>query len=163
MAKKMLAGQLNMFDFYRNYNENASGEVEMVSLVPEFTEPQVQRITIEDAKVFVPEVEEEEILEPEVVEPETIESEPQKQKVVIKNEKNIHKKKEPAPSKKMDNKEDVAMWRQYIIDGQAIEIAYINYNKVRITRENHAPEYFEFATSKAAVDYYVQKKRELEE
>ena len=37
MAKKNLAGQINMFDVFRDLEKNAetSGKVEMVSLVPE--------------------------------------------------------------------------------------------------------------------------------
>ena len=43
MAKKNLAGQLNMFDVFRELENNmeTAGEVEMVSLMPE-TEPAVQ-------------------------------------------------------------------------------------------------------------------------
>ena len=54
------------------------------------------------------------------------------------------------------------MCRQYVIDGKKLEIAYINYNKVRITREGQEPELYEFDSSKDAVDYYVQKMQELE-
>ena len=55
-----------------------------------------------------------------------------------------------------------AMCRQYVIDGKQLEIAYINYNKVRITKEGQKPEIHEFETSKDAVDYYVQKMHEFE-
>ena len=54
------------------------------------------------------------------------------------------------------------MCRQYVIDGRQLEIAYINYNKVRITREGQEPEVHVFESSKDAVDYYVQKMQELE-
>ena len=58
--------------------------------------------------------------------------------------------------------EKVAMSRSYVISGERIEIAYINYNKVRITKGADAPIIKEFASSKEAVDYYVEQMQEYE-
>ena len=112
MARRGLTGQLNMFDFFNSLDAGESGEVEMVSLVPDFDE------------------------EPEEV----------------------------AVAHDMTSKsqEKVAMSRTYELDGKRIEIAYINYNKVRITRGKETPEIKEFASSKEAVDYYVEQMQEYE-
>lgn len=58
--------------------------------------------------------------------------------------------------------EQVAMSRTYKVEGTTLEIAYINYNKVRITRGNEIPQIQVFASSKEAVDYYVEKMQEYE-
>lgn len=58
--------------------------------------------------------------------------------------------------------EKVAMSRTYEVDGERIEIAYINYNKVRITKGENPPQIKEFETSKEAVNFYVEKMQELE-
>lgn len=59
-------------------------------------------------------------------------------------------------------KSQVAMSRSYQIDGKTVEIAYINYNKVRITKNGESPIIKEFASTKEAVDYYVEQMQELE-
>ena len=64
--------------------------------------------------------------------------------------------------KKAGKTERPVMCRQYVIDGNQVEIAYINYNIVRITRAGEEPELYMFDSSKEAVDYYVQKMQELE-
>lgn len=114
-----------MFDFFSSMDEAVNGEVEMVSLVPNFDD------------------------EPEFVEKTQVE------KKVQKAEKEL-----PPIIRKSD--EQVAMSRTYIIDGETLEIAYINYNKVRITRGKNEPKMHVFETSKEAVDYYVEKMQELE-
>lgn len=119
MARRGMSGQLNMFDLFQSLDEATPGEVEMVSLMPEFeTEPEV---------VEEPETE----AEPEVVQHEVA-----------------------------DKK--VAMSRCYEIDGKKVEIAYINYNKVCISREGEIPVLKEFASTIEAVDYYVEQIKELE-
>lgn len=55
------------------------------------------------------------------------------------------------------------MSRTYNKNGEKIEIAYINYNKVRITRGDSAPELIKFDNSKEAVDYYVEYMQKLEQ
>ena len=67
---------------------------------------------------------------------------------------------EPQIQKSSD--EQVAMSRTYIIDGITYEIAYINYNKVRITRGDATPEIKVFDSSKEAVDYYVEQMQMFE-
>ena len=62
----------------------------------------------------------------------------------------------------ISGKEKPAMCRRYEIDGKEIEIAYINYNKVRITRVGEETELYIFDSSKEAVDYYVMRMQELE-
>jgi hypothetical protein len=54
------------------------------------------------------------------------------------------------------------MCRRYVVDGDEVEIAYINYNKVRITKAGEEPTMYVFDSSKEAVDYYVKRMQELE-
>ncbi|MBQ8519072.1 MAG: hypothetical protein IJ455_05690 [Agathobacter sp.] len=156
MARRGLTGQLNMFDLYNSLD---AGEVEMVSLVPDFEEEpvveeaqeNVEEPVVEEAPEDVEEPVAEEAPEdveepvaveiPEItVEPEYVEEKPQ---VSLKDEK-------------------VSMSRSYVIDGEKIEIAYINYNKVKITRGNNVPVIKTFESTKEAVDYYVEQMQELE-
>lgn len=123
-----MTGQLNMFDLLYAPEEETLGEVEMVSLVPEYDE--------EPEPVEIPEVE----VIPEV------EAIPEVEEISTN---------EPSSEK-------VAMSRSYVISGERIEIAYINYNKVRITKGADAPIIKEFASSKEAVDYYVEQMQEYE-
>lgn len=139
MARRSVTGQLNMFDLLGSLDAGAPGEVEMVSLVPDFDEEPEQAMVEEEPEVVesAPEIEE----EPEIVEPAPeVEEEPEVKEV----------------------RENVAMSRSYERDGQRIEIAYINYNKVRITKGNDTPIVKEFASTKEAVDYYVEQMQELE-
>lgn len=131
MARRGMSGQLNMFDLFQTLDEATPGEVEMVSLMPEFeTELEVEE---------EPEIEE----EPEAVE----EPETEAESEVVQHE---------VADKK------VAMSRCYEIDGKKVEIAYINYNKVCISREGEIPVLKEFASTIEAVDYYVEQIKELE-
>jgi len=127
MARKGMRGQLNMFDFFSSMEAGTPGEVEMVSLVPNFEE---EALVVET----VPEVEEE-----------IQEVEESVQEMIIE--------------KKQEN---IAMSRSYTRDGVVIEIAYINYNKVRIIKGDARPIIKEFASTKEAVDYYVEQMQELE-
>ena len=141
MAGKGLTGQLNMFDLFKSMEDIPMGEVQMVSLMPE-DEPE-EVVSVEPEIVVEAPSAEELIVEEAIVE------EP------------------PHPVVKMQvemssGNDKPAMCRQYVIDGKQLEVAYINYNKVRITKEGQKPEIHEFETSKDAVDYYVQKMHELE-
>jgi len=139
MARKSLTGQLNMFDLWNNLE--APGEVQMVSLMPE-DEPVEELEPMEEPEpVTEPVKVPESVLEPVV-----------EKKLTPKKEKKISLQKESAP----------IMWRAYEVSGEKIEIAYLNYNKVRITRGNAVPELKLFESSKEAVDYYVEKIQELE-
>ena len=144
-----------MFDLIHSLEEHP-GEVEMVSLVPVFEE--------EPEGVIEPEVE----AEPEVVVEPEVEAETE---VVIEPEIEAEAEVELEPEIIEETQverasgvtdEKVAMSRSYQISGEKIEIAYINYNKVRILRGESAPEIKEFASTKEAVDYYVEKMQEFE-
>jgi hypothetical protein len=56
--------------------------------------------------------------------------------------------------------EKVAMSRRIQIDGKKVEIAYINYNIVRITKEGELPIIKKFTSTKEAVDFYVEQIQE---
>ena len=130
MARRGMTGQLNMFDLFQSLGD--PGEVEMVSLVPDFDEePEVEEVS--QVKVEEPEVEKTPAVE------ETIQIQVEKTDL-----------------------ENVAMSRTYVVNQEKIEIAYINYNKVRITRGNQTPILKIFASSKEAVDYYVEQMQEYE-
>lgn len=150
MARRSVTGQLNMFDLFNNIE--APGEVQMVSLMPE---EDMESEMVPELEV-VPEPEIEAITEPEIVEEPVVITEPE-----IVPDKVVVPKKEVTKFKKASDAQ-VAMSRTYEIGGEKIEIAYINYNKVRITRGKKAPEIKEFESSKEAVDYYVEKMQELE-
>lgn len=145
MARRGMTGQLNMFDLLYSPGNEMIGEVEMVSLVPEMEEePEVKE---------KPEAKE----EPKVKEEQKVKEEPK-----VKGEPEVE---EAPPVKEMPKfvaTEKVAMSRRYEINGETVEIAYINYNKVRISKGNKVPELIEFSTTKEAVDYYVEKMQELE-
>ena len=135
MARRGLTGQLNMFDLFNSMQE--PGEVEMVSLVPEYED--------EPESVVESVVEPEPVIEP-VVEPEPVVEELQLNETtqILKSD------------------ESVVMSRSYKKDGKKIEIAYLNYNKVRVQIGADEPEIKTFTTSKEAVDYYVEVMQEYE-
>lgn len=123
-----MTGQLNMFEILNGLDEYMPGEVEMVSLVPDFKD------------------------ETEIVqEPETIEEPVSEEKTEVVDELEDEK------SPKCIN---VAMSRVFVMKGKKVEIAYINYNKVRITTEGEETIIKEFDSTKEAVDYYVEKIQE---
>ena len=132
-----------MFDFFSSLDEGEAGEVEMISFGPNFDEePQLEVVKEPEAEEPQPEVVKEpevEELQPEIVEEPVLEEEIEVAQITRSGD------------------EQVAMSRAYKIDGTTIEIAYINYNKVRITRGNEMPEIKVFDSSKEAVDYYVEK------
>lgn len=160
MARKSLTGQLNMFDFFKNLEDGPMGEVQMVSLMPD-EEPSIQEETPKTVlkpktnptpkKPRKPKIIEPVVQEP-VLEEVSVENSIQEEPVPVEN----------APVRVELSSDRPVMSRQYEIEGSRIEIAYINYNKVRICRSGEEPEIKEFASSKEAVDYYVQKMQELE-
>lgn len=158
MARKGLAGQLNMFDLFKAMEDIPMGEVQMVSLMPEDEdEPQVEEIEKTAVKKAKKTVEQPVEMIPEKVEPIAV-PEPEKEESDEESFRPTVKVQRITSS----GNDKPAMCRQYVIDGKQLEIAYINYNKVRITREGQEPELYEFDSSKDAVDYYVQKMQELE-
>ena len=143
MARRSVTGQLNIFDLY----DVPMGDVEMVSLMPsEETEPEVE----EKSEVKV---------EPEVEEKSEVKVEPE---VEEKSEVKVEREIEETVEVKKET-ERVAMSRTYEKNGEKIEIAYVNYNTVRITVGDKEPVRKVFGSSKEAVDFYVEEMQALEE
>ncbi len=125
MARRSMAGQLNMFDFWDNLVQpEDGGQVQMVSLIPE-EEPKQERA--------------------EEVDEETAQEEPVTQKAVLP---------ESAP----------VMQKQVLNPDGSIkaEVAFYNYNKVCVKRENEPEEWREFDNSKEAVEYYMEEMLKLQ-
>lgn len=125
MARRSMAGQLNMFDFWDNLVQpEDGGQVQMVSLIPE-EEPKQERA--------------------EEVDEETAQEEPVTQKAVLP---------ETAP----------VMQKQVLNPDGSIkaEVAFYNYNKVCVKRENEPEEWREFDNSKEAVEYYMEEMLKLQ-
>lgn len=148
MARRGLTGQLNMFDFFSSLEEGTSGDVEMVSLMPNFNDE--------------PELPEHKISEPEVVKREMVETVEPISEFVEAIEPETISVKEVVEKESTQDQEKAVMSRTYEREGEKIEIAYLNYNKVRITSGNNEPEIIVFETSKEAVDYYVEQMQKLE-
>ncbi len=124
MARRSMAGQLNMFDFWDNLVQpEDGGQVQMVSLIPE--EPKQERA--------------------EEVDEEAAQEEPVAQKAVLP---------EAAP----------VMQKQVLNPDGSIkaEVAFYNYNKVCVKRENEPEEWREFDNSKEAVEYYMEEMLKLQ-
>lgn len=125
MARRSMAGQLNMFDFWDNLVQpEDGGQVQMVSLIPE-EEPKQERA--------------------EEVDEETAQEEPVAQKALSP---------ESAP----------VMQKQVLNPDGSIkaEVAFYNYNKVCVKRENEPEEWREFDNSKEAVEYYMEEMLKLQ-
>ena len=143
MARKSVVGQLNMFDLYAT----PLGDVEMVSLMPSLEESeQMEEAEVEEA----PKVDE----ASKVVEAPNVDEEPEETEVVEET---------PVVSRRLGDDGSVVMSRSYEKAGEKIEIAYMNYNKVRIQKGEKEPEIKVFASSKEAVDFYVQEMQALED
>ena len=127
-----------MFDFFQNGEDGEVGEVEMVSLMPSF-EDEVPKKKPRKVKK-----------EPEVVE----EPEPFEEIEVVKEP-------EPIIEKKVIS-QDAVMSRTYEVNGETIEVSYLNYNKVRVRKGTEEPKMHYFENSKDAVDFYVQYMQEME-
>ncbi len=175
MSKRGLTGQLNMFDLIKSMENLPMGEIEMVSLMPEDEEPEVvQAKTLEQTEpVAQPEPEVQEETE---VQGETREQTEKKPRAPRKSAKKavqetiVTETVEEEKEEKIEKEEEKAsysvdkpsMCRTYETDTGNIEIAYINYNKVRITITGQEPQLYSFESSKDAVDFYVSKMHELE-
>lgn len=125
MARRSMAGQLNMFDFWDNLVQpEDGGQVQMVSLIPE-EEPKQERA--------------------EKVDEEAAQEEPVAQKAISP---------ETAP----------VMQKQVLNPDGSIkaEVAFYNYNKVCVKRENEPEEWREFDNSKEAVEYYMEEMLKLQ-
>jgi hypothetical protein len=183
MARRGLTGQLNMFDFFRELETNIlqDGEQEMVSLMPNFDEE------YEPIEKEIPE----EVIHPEVSKEDkkTTKQESKKtpkkiSKTVAKKEATVDKGEEESlketealedemqfelqeereiVSIHIENSHDrPVMHRTYSTEQGIAEIAYINYGKVRVCEPGKGEIIREFASSKEAVDYYVEQMQKLE-
>ena len=157
MAKKNLAGQLNMFDVFRELENNmeTAGEVEMVSLMPE-TEPAVQHDHgVKPQKKREPDcIQEEDEMSLKTISGTAIDE----NKTAEHRIEDIDIKEHEIHTKATEKISDVAMHREkHDADGNVIaEISYINYNKVLIRRKGHDDILKCFDNSHDAVDYYVE-------
>ena len=70
-------------------------------------------------------------------------------------------KKKPRKVKK-ELSQDAVMSRTYEVNGETIEVSYLNYNKVRVRKGTEEPKMHYFENSKDAVDFYVQYMQEIE-
>jgi len=146
MARKSVVGQLNMFDLYAT----PLGDVEMVSLMPSLEESeQMEEAEVDEA----PKVDE----ASKVVEAPNVDEEPEEPEETEVVEET------PVVSRRLGDDGSVVMSRSYEKAGEKIEIAYMNYNKVRIQKGEKEPEIKVFASSKEAVDFYVQEMQALED
>ena len=160
MARKGLTGQLNMFDFYREWEAASpqAGEIEMVSLMPG-DEPEAEAVKPEVAwepvvEIVEPEVESEPVVEQHI---EVIEQ--MMDDVPIEEVSDFEVAQEPV----LVSIDSPVMHRTYTTPQGTIEIAYINYSKVRISEPGKSPQIKEFGTSKDAVDFYVDQMQRFEE
>lgn len=165
MARRSMAGQLNMFDFWDNLVQpEDGGQVQMVSLIPE-EEPKQERAEEVDEetaqeepvaqKAVLPEAETFETVDAgttgmdlkpgETVQEKQVQEEPVTQKAVLP---------ETAP----------VMQKQVLNPDGSIkaEVAFYNYNKVCVKRENEPEEWREFDNSKEAVEYYMEEMLKLQ-
>lgn len=165
MARRSMAGQLNMFDFWDNLVQpEDGGQVQMVSLIPE-EEPKQERA--------------------EVVDEETAQEEPVTQNVGAPEPENFAKvaagttgmdlkPEEIVPEKKVQEElvaqkalspESAPVMQKQVLnpDGSIkAEVAFYNYNKVCVKRENEPEEWREFDNSKEAVEYYMEEMLKLQ-
>lgn len=127
-----------MFELFHSLDHASAGEVEMVSLMPSFEEEPVVEET--------PAAEESAVVEETPV----VEETSQEVKAV------------ELPVETQVGADKPVMSRTYEVQGEKIEVAYLNYNKVRITKAGKEPEVKVFSSSKEAVDYYVLMMQEWE-
>ena len=159
MARRGMTGQLNMFDFFRELETNIpqDGELEMVSLMPSF----------EDDEIPVSSVKSEPMSEVSKI-LKTIENnkinESEKELEILDEETVREPESKYVSSVYTDNSNDSpVMQRTYATKQGTVEIAYMNYSKVRVTKPGQEVQIREFASSKEAVDYYVEQMQKLEE
>lgn len=141
MARRSMAGQLNMFDFWDNLVQpEDGGQVQMVSLIPE-EEPK----TDDTGKTSETEGVEADFKQKETVPEKKVQEEPVAQKAISP---------ETAP----------VMQKQVLNPDGSIkaEVAFYNYNKVCVKRENEPEEWREFDNSKEAVEYYMEEMLKLQ-
>ena len=191
MARRSMAGQLNMFDFWDNLVQpEDGGQVQMVSLIPE-EEPKQERAEEEPVaqKAVLPEAEtfetvdagsaeavsagaersqtEEAKVQEEVL-PETVEKvDAGTTGMDLKPGETVQEKQvqeEPVAQKAVLPETAPVMQKQVLNPDGSIkaEVAFYNYNKVCVKRENEPEEWREFDNSKEAVEYYMEEMLKLQ-
>ena len=161
MARRSMAGQLNMFDFWNNLVQpEDGGQVQMVSLIPE-EEPKQERA--------------------EEVDEETAQEEPVAQKAVLPEAETfetvdagsaeaVSAGAERSQTEEAKVQEEVLQETAPVMQKQVLnpdgsikaEVAFYNYNKVCVKRENEPEEWREFDNSKEAVEYYMEEMLKLQ-
>lgn len=161
MARRSMAGQLNMFDFWDNLVQpEDGGQVQMVSLIPE-EEPKQERA--------------------EEVDEETAQEEPVTQKAVLPEAETfetvdagsaeaVSAGAERSQTEEAKVQEEVLQETAPVMQKQVLnpdgsikaEVAFYNYNKVCVKRENEPEEWREFDNSKEAVEYYMEEMLKLQ-
>ena len=181
MARRSMAGQLNMFDFWDNLVQpEDGGQVQMVSLIPE-EEPK----TDDTGKTSETEGVEADFKQKETVPEKKVQEEPVTQKAVLPEaetfetvdagttgmnlklgetvqEKQVQE--EPVTQKATLQETAPVMQKQVLNPDGSIkaEVAFYNYNKVCVKRENEPEEWREFDNSKEAVEYYMEEMLKLQ-
>ena len=183
MARKHLNGQLNIFDLLNNWDGPAMGEeVEMVSLMPELedeVEPEVMPQDNLELQIepIVGKQENQAVRVEKAEQHETVKKTSLQKtinKTLEKSDKPVQEVQEAseefiedlAPDKKRkptNFNEKVVMHRKFKQGGKDMDIAYLSYNKVRIRVTGEEDQVMEFASSKEAVDYYVDRIQELDD
>lgn len=181
MARRSMAGQLNMFDFWDNLVQpEDDGQVQMVSLIPE-EEPK----TDDTGKTSETEGVEADFKQKEIVQEKQVQEEPVTQKAFLpeaetfetvaagttgmdlKPEETVQEKQvleEPVTQKAVLQESAPVMQKQVLNPDGSIkaEVAFYNYNKVCVKRENEPEEWREFDNSKEAVEYYMEEMLKLQ-
>lgn len=161
MARRSMAGQLNMFDFWDNLVQpEDGGQVQMVSLIPE-EEPKQERAEEVDEEA----AQEEPVTQKAVLpEAETFETVDAGMTEVMDAGAGRSREKEPVAQKALSPESAPVMQKQVLNPDGSIktEVAFYNYNKVCVKRENEPEEWREFDNSKEAVEYYMEEMLKLQ-
>lgn len=161
MARRSMAGQLNMFDFWDNLVQpEDGGQVQMVSLIPE-EEPKQERAEEVDEEA----AQEEPVAQKAVLpETETFETVDAGSAEAVSAGAERPREKEPVTQKATLQETAPVMQKQVLNPDGSIkaEVAFYNYNKVCVKRENEPEEWREFDNSKEAVEYYMEEMLKLQ-
>lgn len=165
MARRSMAGQLNMFDFWDNLVQpEDGGQVQMVSLIPE-EEPKQERAEEVDEEAAQEEPVTQKAVLPEAETFETVDA--GTTGMDLKPEETVQEKQvqeEPVTQKAFLQESVPVMQKQVLNPDGSIkaEVAFYNYNKVCVKRENEPEEWREFDNSKEAVEYYMEEMLKLQ-
>lgn len=161
MARRSMAGQLNMFDFWDNLVQpEDGGQVQMVSLIPE-EEPKQERAEEVDEET----AQEEPVAQKAVLpEAETFETVDAGSAEAVSAGAERSREEEPVTQKAVLPETAPVMQKQVLNPDGSIkaEVAFYNYNKVCVKRENEPEEWREFDNSKEAVEYYMEEMLKLQ-